>query len=84
VLDPVARALAERIAAASRSVVGLGKHVFYRQIEAPQAQAYAYAEEAMTRNALLADAQEGMGAFLEKRPPRWSERAHRGAGASSR
>jgi enoyl-CoA hydratase/carnithine racemase len=70
-LDGAAWALAERIASASRAVVGLGKQVFYRQIEAPQAQAYAYAQEVMALNALLADAQEGMCAFLEKRAPRW-------------
>ena len=33
--------------------------------------AYAYAQEVMALNALAADAQEGMGAFLEKRAPRW-------------
>jgi enoyl-CoA hydratase/carnithine racemase len=71
-LDAAAGALAERIAAASRAVVGLGKQAFYRQIEAPQAQAYADAQEVMTRNALLADAQEGMCAFLEKREPHWA------------
>jgi len=27
----------------------------------------------MTRNALQADAQEGINAFLEKRPPHWTE-----------
>jgi enoyl-CoA hydratase/carnithine racemase len=31
------------------------------------------AEKAMVANALTPDAQEGMRAFLEKRPPRWPE-----------
>jgi enoyl-CoA hydratase/carnithine racemase len=73
-LDAATRALAERIAAASGVTVGLGKQAFYHQIDVPQAEAYVYAREVMSRNALLADAQEGMCAFLEKRPPRWRER----------
>ena len=37
----------------------------------PQRDAYDYAEEVMTRNALADDAQEGMSAFLQKRKPEW-------------
>lgn len=70
-LETETRALAERIAAASPFVVGLGKQAFYRQLEMPLSQAYAYAKEVMTLNAMAADAQEGICAFLEKRPPRW-------------
>ena len=40
----------------------------------PQHQAYAYAKEVMSFNATFADAQEGICAFLEKRPPRWGDR----------
>lgn len=36
--------------------------------------AYAYAKEVMSLNALAADAQEGMCAFLEKRAPQWQNR----------
>lgn len=68
------RALADKIAAASAFVVGLGKQAFYQQIEMPQPAAYAYAKEVMSLNALAADAQEGMCAFLEKRAPRWQGR----------
>jgi enoyl-CoA hydratase/carnithine racemase len=67
-------AVAEQIAAASSTVVGLGKQAFYRQLAMPQQQAYAYAKEVMSFNATFADAQEGMCAFLEKRPPRWGDR----------
>ena len=63
--------LARKIAEASRTVVGIGKAAFYAQIDLQQSQAYAYAKEIMTMNALAADAQEGMGAFLQKRPPAW-------------
>ena len=58
-------------AAASPFVVGLGKQAFYRQLEMPQDAAYAYAQEVMSLNALATDAQEGMGAFLEKRTASW-------------
>jgi enoyl-CoA hydratase/carnithine racemase len=67
-------AMAAQIAAASSVVVGLGKQAFYRQLAMPQQQAYAYAKEVMSFNATFADAQEGMSAFLEKRPARWGDR----------
>ncbi|HMQ34595.1 MAG TPA: enoyl-CoA hydratase [Chloroflexaceae bacterium] len=73
-LEAATRALAHQIAAASPAVVGLGKQAFYRQLNMPQHQAYAYAKEVMSFNATFADAQEGICAFLEKRKPRWGER----------
>jgi enoyl-CoA hydratase/carnithine racemase len=73
-LAGAARALAAQIAASSAAVVGLGKQAFYRQLSMPQHQAYAYAKEVMSFNATFADAQEGICAFLEKRPPQWGER----------
>ena len=33
--------------------------------------AYAFASEAMTRNMLEADAEEGICAFFDKRDPKW-------------
>ena len=65
--------LAQRIATSSSLIVGIGKQAYYRQLEMPQSQAYAYAKEVMSFNALTPDAQEGMCAFLEKRPPQWDE-----------
>ena len=44
------------------------------QIDLPQPAAYAYAGEVMSANAQAADAQEGMRAFLEKRPAVWKGR----------
>lgn len=66
-----ALALAAKIASASRSVVSIGKSAFYAQIDLDQSKAYAYTKEVMTMNALAADAQEGMSAFLGKRKPNW-------------
>ncbi len=73
-LEEETRALAEKIAASSPFVIGLGKQAFYRQLEMPQHQAYLYAQEVMSLNALAADAQEGMCAFLDKRPANWQGR----------
>ena len=68
------RSLALEVAAASSLVTAIGKQAFYAQIDLDQQKAYAYAKEVMTMNALAADAQEGIGAFLEKRAPCWKGR----------
>jgi enoyl-CoA hydratase/carnithine racemase len=67
-------ALAQRITEASAFTVSLGKQAFYAQIDLDQPKAYAYAKEVMSLNAMADDAQEGMGAFLEKRAPCWKGR----------
>lgn len=64
-------ALARKIAQASAPVVGLGKGAFYVQMDLAQHQAYGYAKEVMSLNAMGEDAQEGMSAFIERRPPKW-------------
>jgi len=63
--------LAELIAAKSRIVVAIGKEAFYRQLELGLSSAYDYAGEVMTRNLMEADAEEGISAFIDKRPPTW-------------
>jgi enoyl-CoA hydratase/carnithine racemase len=73
-LEAETRALAEKISEASPLVVGVGKQGFYRQLEMPTQQAYAYTKEVMSFNATFEDAQEGMCAFLEKRKPEWKGR----------
>ena len=73
-LEAEARSLADKISEASPLVVGVGKQAFYRQLEMPTEQAYAYTKEVMSFNATFQDAQEGMGAFLEKRKPEWKAR----------
>ncbi len=64
--------LADQIAAYSAEVVGIGKAAFYRQVELPQAAAYAITKDVIAANAMIADGQEGMKAFLEKRQPVWT------------
>ena len=68
------RTLAERIAEASPLIISIGKQAFYAQIDLDQPKAYAYAKEVMSMNAMAEDAQEGMGAFLEKRAATWRGR----------
>ena len=63
--------LAERIASASPAVVGLGKAAFYAQASLDTAAAYDYTKAVMVRNAQMEDAQEGIAAFIDKRPPHW-------------
>jgi len=71
-LRAATRDLADKIANASSLVVAIGKQAFYTQIDLEQPKAYAYAKEVMSMNALAADAQEGIGAFLGKRTPCWT------------
>lgn len=71
-LQEETRTLARQIAEASSLTIGLGKQAFYTQIDLDQAKAYDYTKEVMSLNAMAADAQEGIGAFLEKRKPCWS------------
>ena len=63
--------LARLIASKSPLTVKTGKEAFYRQLEMPLAQAYDYAAQVMTENMLARDAEEGIDAFIEKRPPVW-------------
>ena len=65
--------LAGQIAAKSRVVVGIGKQAFYRQAEMGLADAYGFAAGVMAGNMAEPDAAEGIDAFLQKRPPRWSD-----------
>lgn len=70
-LDAATADLAARVVRFSPYVTGLGKQAFYRQRDLPQHEAYEYTKEVMSRNADADAAREGIGAFLEKRPPNW-------------
>jgi enoyl-CoA hydratase/carnithine racemase len=69
-----ALALARQIASKSSLTVKLGKEAFYRQLELDLAAAYRYASEVMVENMLARDAEEGIGAFIDKRTPTWEDR----------
>ncbi|WP_407170127.1 enoyl-CoA hydratase [Bradyrhizobium sp. ORS 111] len=67
-------ALAQKVALKSAHTVKLGKEAFYRQAEMNLADAYRFAAEVMTENMMARDAEEGIGAFIEKREPKWQDR----------
>jgi enoyl-CoA hydratase/carnithine racemase len=66
-----ALALAELIASKPAATLAIGKEAFYRQAEMTLAEAYDYASGVMVANMLHAEAKEGIGAFIDKRPPIW-------------
>ena len=75
--DPDVRGVTEELAQkiASKSALGIrsGKEAFYRQIEMPIEEAFAYANEAMLEGMVCGDAEEGARAFFEKRAPSWAD-----------
>lgn len=64
-------ALAEQISGKLGAAVRIGKQAFYEQLQMPLADAYAYTGDVMVQNMALPDTEEGIAAFLEKRPPNW-------------
>ena len=61
-----------QIADKSPLTVAIGKEAFYHQLEQPLVEAYDYAAGVMVKNMLARDAEEGIGAFIEKREPKWT------------
>ncbi|TRD19748.1 enoyl-CoA hydratase [Palleronia caenipelagi] len=72
-LTETTMALAEQIASKSILTVSTGKRAYYAQREMPLAEAYDYAAQVMVENMLARDAEEGIGAFIEKRAPQWED-----------
>jgi enoyl-CoA hydratase/carnithine racemase len=71
-LDSAAAELVAAIAASSSLIIGIGKQAFYAQIDLDEHRAYDLTKGVMATNSVAGDAQEGMSAFLEKRPPTWT------------
>ena len=70
-LDAEVAALATLIATKSPAAIATGKAVFYRQLEMPLGEAYAFAGKAIACDFVGEDGREGVDAFLGKRPPQW-------------
>ncbi|MEQ9640862.1 MAG: enoyl-CoA hydratase [Alphaproteobacteria bacterium] len=67
-------ALAHQIASKSSYTLRIGKQALYRQLEMELSEAYDFASTVMLENLLAHDADEGIGAFVEKRQPEWRDR----------
>lgn len=66
--------LARYIASKPAATLKLGKLAFQHQLELSVSSAYDYVGEVMVQNMLHEEAHEGIGAFLDKRPPKWPEK----------
>ena len=69
-LDAAVQTFVDTIASLSPVAIARGKAAFYAQVEVDEGRAYELAKAVMAENALDADAQEGMSAFVEKADPR--------------
>lgn len=65
--------LAAKVAEKLGRVVKIGKEAFYRQLEMPLEDAYDYTGDVIVENLLFRETEEGIAAFIEKRPPSWAE-----------
>ncbi|MCR4266025.1 enoyl-CoA hydratase [Nitratireductor sp. ZSWI3] len=70
-LTGAVRDLAQTIASKSPLTLKIGKEAFYAQAEMGLSEAYDYTARVMVENMLARDAEEGIGAFIDKRPPEW-------------
>jgi len=70
-LDDAVKTLLQRVTRGSAESKAIGKQALYAQLELEQRAAYDHAVEVMAATSQLADAQEGVRAFLEKRRPKW-------------
>ena len=66
--------MARKIAGKSTATVAFGKPAFYVQAEKNLGDAYNYAAAVMVENMLAHDAEEGIAAFIEKRPANWADK----------
>jgi enoyl-CoA hydratase/carnithine racemase len=73
-LEPTVGGLARGLADLSPATVALAKEAFYTALELDHGKALPYLRDLLTIVARSEDAKEGIAAFLEKRPPRWTGR----------
>ncbi len=72
-LDGAVESLVGKILRYSPRTIAVGKQAYYEQAELPEDRAYEITTPVMASNAAADVAQEGMGAFLDKRDPQWPD-----------
>jgi enoyl-CoA hydratase/carnithine racemase len=72
-LRQVTMGMARKIASKSSMTLATGKRAYYVQREMGLSDAYDYASDVMVENMLARDAEEGIGAFIQKRAPQWQD-----------
>ena len=72
-LTAVTMGLANKVASKSSMTLAVGKQAFYKQSEMTLSKAYDYSSQVMVDNMLKHDAEEGIGAFIDKRDPEWKD-----------
>lgn len=72
-LDAEIEQLVQRLLGKPREALAMGKQLFYRQLETGMEAAYQLAGHTMACNMVHEVAQEGVQAFIDKRPPAWRE-----------
>lgn len=72
-LEQAVQDLARKLCYKPAGSLAIGKQLFYQQLELPISQAYAQAAQVMADNMMLADTQEGIDAFMQKRVPSWAQ-----------
>jgi enoyl-CoA hydratase/carnithine racemase len=66
--------VAQTVASKSAYVQKIGKEAYYRQLDMSLADAYKFGARVMAENMMARDAEEGIGAFIEKREPKWEDK----------
>ena len=72
-LDEMVLDVAMKIASKSSASIGIGKPLFYKQLDMSLEDAYKLTSNVMVENMKHNDAVEGIDAFLTKRIPNWSD-----------